>query len=75
MHQQWTVCIDAILFSFVAGPPKARREGPRDLSQEQHYAESGHDHNVQYDHEAFLGKEESERFDRLSREEARRRLA
>ena len=48
---------------------------PRDLSDEQHYGEGeGHEHNVQYDHEAFLGKEESDKFDKLSRDEARRKL-
>jgi hypothetical protein len=52
-----------------AGPS---RGGPRDLSEE-HYSD-GHEHNTQYDHEAFLGKEEAKRFDQLSKEDARKRL-
>ena len=66
--------IDALIL-FLSGPSKPHRDGPQDLSEEQHYSEGeGHEHNVQYDHEAFLGKEESDKFDHLSRKEARRRL-
>jgi len=70
------VLILGMLVSAVtAGPRSARRDGPRDLSEEHHYGEDGeHEHNVQYDHEAFLGKEDSEKFDQLTREEAKRRL-
>lgn len=57
-----------------AGKKTAPREGHRDLSEEEHYTGSGHEHNVQYDHEAFLGKEEAVKFDQLSKEEAKRRL-
>ena len=32
------------------------------------------EHNSQFDHEAFLGKSESDKFDKLTPEEARRRL-
>ena len=32
------------------------------------------EHSPQFDHEAFLGKEEAKRFDKLSPQEARRRL-
>ena len=64
------------LFLF-AGPSKksSRRHGggPRDLSEEEHYGD-GHEHNTQYDHEAFLGKEEAKKFDQLSKEDARKRL-
>ena len=55
--------------------------GPTDLSDETHYhpaedGEEGEDgeHNVAYDHEAFLGKEEAKRFDEMEPEEARRKL-
>ena len=34
----------------------------------------GHDHNPDYDHDAFLGKEQAETFDQLSPDEASRRL-
>ena len=50
------------------------RRGPRNLSEDEHYPGDGHDHNAQYDHEAFLGKEQADRFDQLSPEEAKRRL-
>ena len=33
------------------------------------------EHGPQFDHEAFLGKSESDRFDKLTPQEARRRLA
>ena len=32
------------------------------------------EHNVKYDHEAFLGKEQAKTFDELTPEEAKRRL-
>ena len=59
--------------SLCVGEERVRR-GPRNLSEEEHYPGDGHDHNAQYDHEAFLGKEQAERFDQLSPEEAKRRL-
>ena len=57
-----------------AGEERVVHRGPRDLSEEEHYVGDGHDHNAQYDHEAFLGKEQAERFDQLSPAEAKRRL-
>ena len=48
-----------------------RQRGPKDLSDKEHYEE---EHNVEYDHEAFLGKEQASEFDQLSHEESRRRL-
>ena len=50
------------------------KRGPRDLSEEDHYPGDEPDHNTDYDHEAFLGKEDAERFDQLAPEEAKRRL-
>lgn len=41
------------------------------LSAKEHY--HGDQHNLQYDHEAFLG-EEAKTFDQLPPEESRRRL-
>lgn len=35
----------------------------------------GGKHTTQFDHEAFLGKSESDRFDQLTPQEARRRLS
>lgn len=42
------------------------------LSDAKHY--DGEEHNAQYDHEAFLGKDEAKTFDQLSPEESQRRL-
>lgn len=66
------------MFFFIvlfAGPSTgaSRHGGQRDLSEEEHYGD-GHDHNTQYDHEAFLGKEEAKKFNELSKEDARKRL-
>ena len=43
------------------------------LSESQHY-EHGKEHNVEYDHEAFLGKGHGHDFDNLSDAESKRRL-
>ncbi|XP_014676768.1 PREDICTED: calumenin-B-like [Priapulus caudatus] len=42
------------------------------LSSQNHYADDGH--NDDYDHEAFLGREEADEFDQLSADESKRRL-
>ena len=57
-------------------PTKEHRRGPKekDLSNETHYPKDTEDHNKQYDHEAFLGKEQADEFDHLKPEESRRRL-
>jgi len=46
----------------------------KDLSDGSHYDESNDEHNVKYDHEAFLGKEEAEHFDKLPPHEAKEKL-
>lgn len=49
----------------------------RPLSDEEHFADNFEDdehHNVEYDHEAFLGKDEEKTFDQLSPEESKERL-
>ena len=58
------------------GPTKEnhRKRGPKDLSDEEHYNAKTNEHNPEYDHEAFLGKEEAEEMQHLSPEEQRRRL-
>lgn len=59
----------------LTGEERISRRGPRNLSEEEHYPGNGHEeHNQQFDHEAFLGKEQAERFDQLPPAEARRRL-
>ena len=44
------------------------------MSDEPHYEGDDSEHNPDYDHEAFLGKDDADTFDKLSPEEARRRL-
>ena len=39
---------------------------------EKHY--EGEEHNAEYDHEAFLGKDEAKEFDELTPEESKKRL-
>lgn len=78
-----SVCIAFILtlvyFSSALGGaiPKTKNEGhkPVDvkLSDQDHF-DSNHEHNEEYDHEAFLG-EEAKTFDDLSPEESKQRLA
>ncbi len=50
---------------------------PQDLSDADHEVpdlEGEDSHNVAYDHEAFLGQQESKVFDQLTPEESKRRL-
>ena len=65
-----TVCF--VLASVGVCEPVGGNEGPEHLSDEEHFKEG--EHNVKYDHEAFLGKERAKEFDELTPEEAKRRL-
>ena len=65
------VCACTVLLSLVTGGPTDKR-GPKDLSEEEHW--EGDEHNEDYDHEAFLGREDASEFDNLPPEEAKRRL-
>lgn len=53
-------------------------ENKKKLSDQDHYVDSNNDqkmeHNVDYDHEAFLGKDEADKFKQLSVEESKERL-
>ena len=45
------------------------------VPEEDHYADGeGHEHNAEYDHEAFLGKNQAEIYNKLSPDEAKQRL-
>ena len=44
----------------------------QELSDEDHFSDD--EHNPEYDHEAFLGKDEAKEFDDLSPEESKERL-
>lgn len=56
------------------GTGKNRVHESQPLSGEEHYTGDQHEHNSDYDHEAFLGNEQKATFDQLSPEESLRRL-
>ncbi|KAK6191750.1 hypothetical protein SNE40_003354 [Patella caerulea] len=76
MMQCYTFFLLIIVVVASAIPTKAddqkKRVKEKSLSDESH-SENG-EHNSDYDHEAFLGKEERQTFDQLSPEESRDRL-
>lgn len=51
---------------------QGNKRGKKKLSDKEHY--DGDKHNAEYDHEAFLGKEQAKTFSELPPEEAKRRL-
>lgn len=70
----WAGIIGLLLNSAVSAIPKPdeKRVLDNDLSHAQHFQDDTH--NTQYDHEAFLGEDQSKTFDQLPAEESRRRL-
>ena len=73
------LCSLFLLFALVvdAKPPEPGEKMPREirdgnLSEEEHYHEGG-EHNADYDHETFLGKEKKS-FEQLTPEESKERL-
>ena len=56
--------------TFAVPPQEKRVHHQRDLSDHAH----DDAHGYQYDHEAFLGKEEAKTFDQLTPEESQARL-
>jgi len=62
----------ALVASKPADEEKKSRVMHTELSDEDHFA--GHEHNPDYDHEAFLGDDEADEFDHLPPEESKRRL-
>lgn len=73
MHSTFLIYL-LIITSVLAVPKpedKKERTIDRELSSQEHYQDE--EHNLQYDHEAFLG-EDSKAFDQLPPEESRRRL-
>ena len=68
-HQQCSSCIVPV--NIPLGAESSR--GAQTLSDLDHHSEDG-EHNVKFDHEAFLGKEQAETFSELSPAEAKRRL-
>ena len=68
------ICVLIVLAH--SGPTKQRLGDKefkqKDLSDAQHYEDEEHDD--QYDHEAFLGEDQSREFDQLPPDESKRRL-
>lgn len=54
-----------------AGP---KRVLDPELSSEEHFQGSDHDHNPEYDHEAFVGKDQARQFEELTPEQSKERL-
>lgn len=61
-----------VAFVVIVQSSAVPKPGENRLSDAKHY--DGEEHNAQYDHEAFLGKEEAKTFDQLTPEESQRRL-
>jgi len=69
------IVVSCLLVSTCLCSPKDRVIKEPELSTEEHFKEGeGHEHNPEYDHEAFLGKEEARAFEELTPEESKERL-
>lgn len=71
---QLSIIVAFVVLAVCSAVPKPgdNRVLDHDLSDSKHF--EGEEHNPQYDHEAFLGKDEAKTFDQLSPEESQRRL-
>ena len=65
-------CVNVYHITLCMTLPFLIAAGGKGLSDQDHY--KGGVHHAEYDHEAFLGKAEAQRFHDLPPEEARRRL-
>ena len=61
------------LFLSASANPKIRVKDS--LSEKDHEGGEAHEHNSEYDHEAFLGKDEAKVYDELTPEESKEKLA
>lgn len=70
------VCVLCVLCVVDLKPTvrKDRIHHEAELSRKPHEAQHADQQSLQFDHEAFLGKEEAKTFDQLSPEESRDRL-
>ena len=66
------ICFVFMALLFCIGKLEAKEPHRDHFSQHEHYS-SDHGHNAAFDHDAFLGPD-AEKFDKLSPEEAKRRL-
>ena len=67
-----SLCFLAVCAKSVDEGKKSRRVHEGKLSDQEHYDEKG-EHNAEYDHDAFLGKQKKS-FDQLTPEESKERL-
>jgi len=66
------VLLLCLVFQCYAGP---KRVIDPELSKEDHYADGAdHEHNPEYDHEAFVGKDQARQFEELTPEQSKERL-
>ncbi|XP_027008085.1 reticulocalbin-1 [Tachysurus fulvidraco] len=78
MHVACVACVVCVLTCVVELKPTLRKDRVHheaELSNKPHEAQHAHQQSIQFDHEAFLGKEEAKTFDQLSPEESRDRLS
>ncbi|XP_052065479.1 calumenin-like isoform X2 [Mytilus californianus] len=73
------VVLGILSVSYCSAIPKPGEEDHKNRVHEKKLSESPHEeegeHNNDYDHEAFLGREEAKTFDQLTPEESKERLA
>lgn len=67
------IILFCVFVSYCVCTPKDRVKEQPDLSTEKHFG-GDHEHNAEYDHEAFLGKEDARAFEELSPEESKEKL-
>ncbi|XP_017333259.1 reticulocalbin-1 [Ictalurus punctatus] len=78
MHVLGVVCVVCVLLCVVDLKPTLRKDRihhEAGFSQKAHEDQHADQQSLQFDHEAFLGKEEAKTFDQLSPEESRDRLS
>jgi len=66
------LCLDILQSASVDKKDRVVRE--KKLSDKEHFAGDDHEHDIDYDHEAFLGHDEAREFDQLPPEESKSRL-
>ena len=66
------LCLDILQSASVDKKDRVVRE--KKLSDKEHFAGDDHEHDFDYDHEAFLGHDEAREFDQLPPEESKSRL-
>jgi Ca2+-binding EF-hand superfamily protein len=71
----FTVCITQTVSPAVPNPAHKARVADRPLSDKQHFDGEDHEeHNMEFDHDAFLGKEDAKKFDEMTPVESQQQL-